>query len=114
MSAEDQQVFGITNAADVTADPSKVTPAPAVSADRAVRTAAAHIGVQAANASVLHASVRVIAAEPDRSAWVVLFGGGDLPVLGPPGRSPLPVVARKFTGVVVDDATGAVLTWFMR
>lgn len=114
MSAEDQQMFGITNANDVTTDPSKLTPAQAASASQAVKTAAAHIGIQAANARILHASVRVIAAEPDRSAWVVLFGGGDLPVLGPPGQSPRPLVARTFTGVVVDDTTGAVLTWFMR
>jgi hypothetical protein len=114
MSAAEQEQFGITSANDVTADPSAVTPAPKVSASEAVKIAATHVGFQQANARILHGTARPIAAEPDRSVWVILFGGGDLPVLGPPGRPPQPVTQRTFTGVVVDDVTGAVLTWFMR
>jgi hypothetical protein len=113
LSPEDQERFGITSARDVTQDPTAVTPTPAVRASDAVTTAAAHVGFQAVNARILHGSART-AAGAEVAAWVVLFGGGELPVFGPPGRPSVPPVARRFTGVVVNDSSGEVVTWFMR
>lgn len=114
MSEEEQRSFGISNASDVTGDPSVVTPAPAITHTEAVRIAGAHVAFEPRNARILRAAVRRFSDQAERSVWVILFGGGELPVLGPAGRPTQPPTRRTFTGVVVDDVTGAVLTWFMR
>ena len=114
MTTEELQQFGIADARDVTRDSSHVAPAPAVNSARAVTIAANHIGFHPTNARILHGVVRSPSTQADRSVWVVLFGGGELPVLGPASRPSQPIVERTYTGVIVDDNTGVVLSWFMR
>jgi hypothetical protein len=111
MTADELKQFGIVQVADVTDDPSVVAP-PALPSAQAIDLAAKHLGRSDRNVRLLHGSAKPIYEQPARSVWIVLFTGGNLPVLGPPGAS-RPVVPIRFTGVELDDQSGEVLTWFM-
>ena len=111
MTADEQKQFGVVQVVDVTDDPTVVA-APALPAAQAVDLAGKHLGRSDRNVRLLHGSAKPIHEQPARSVWIVLFTGGNLPVLGPAGAS-RPVVSIRFTGVELDDRSGEVLTWFM-
>ena len=101
--------FEISQVADVTDQPTAV--ASSVGYAQAVAIASAHLGRPSTNVRVLHGSAKPIHALPERSVWIVMFAGGNLPALGP-GSAASPR-ALRFAAVEIDDATGEILTWFM-
>lgn len=114
-SAADLQMFGLTATTDVTDNPVALNASSTkVTSDDAVNIAAQWLSRgSTTGVRVLHGPATPVESEPERSVWVILFPGGELPVIGPPGASTSMGQAR-FTGVEVDDQTGEVLTWFMR
>lgn len=111
MTADEMTQFGIVQVTDVTDDPGVVAP-PALSSAQAIDLAAKHLSRSDRNVRLLHGSAKPIHEQPARSVWIVLFTGGNLPVLGPSGAS-RPIVPIRFTGVELDDRSGEVLTWFI-
>lgn len=81
------------------------------SIDRSKEVAAAFVGDLSA-ARVLMARASVFADEKPRDVVVILVPGGTFPFDGPPGAE-APSTAR-FTGIVIDAATGEFLRGFMR
>ena len=112
LTARELSMFEISQALDVTSNPGALTVAPVVSSSQAIDIASKHLGRAQANVRLLHALAKPIHENPVRSVWIVMFAGGNLPILGPAANtiSPRPL---RFAAVEVDDTTGDVLTWFM-
>lgn len=89
-------------------DPIPASAASAViTADAAVDVARLHLGDLGAPSEILHAMVRPDSESAPRSAYIVIYQGGDAIPVGLVGtRKP------QVSGVVVDDQTGAFLTGF--
>jgi hypothetical protein len=113
MSAYDLTQFGF----DVNASSSTV--GAQVDSATAIATAERATGATEPQEVIHSTTARVSPAGPARTVWIVLFlgaWGGDMPAGPAPDRystTPLRKTVFDYTGVVVDDQTGAVLYAFM-
>ncbi len=111
LTASELARFQIAEVQDVTGNPSAVSPTPPITYAQAVDIAAKKLGRPATNVRVLHGSAKAIHDMPTQPVWIVMFTGGTVPALGPKNSfTPRPL---RFAAVMIDDATGDVMTWFM-